>query len=124
MARFGFGIVPCGDAARGNFRSAIGKLEFRVEVPKSFSALRVEGENVVKGRGEKEFSFDKDGSGFEGGFLVEIGIMREGARMKGPSDFELRDVGFVDLGGGREARGARIAAIGKPCGVRGLCGLG
>ena len=102
LARRGFGIVPCGDATRGNFGSAIGKLKLRIEIPKFFAGLRVEGEDVVIRSGEEEFSVDEDGSGFEGSFFVEIRIVREGAGMKGPSDFEKCDSGFVDLCGGRE----------------------
>jgi len=79
---------------------------------------------VVVRRGEEELSFDEDWRGFEGGFVDEIGFDVEGAGVKGPGDFELRDVGFGDLRGGRIAGAGSVATVCGPCRVGRFLSLG
>jgi hypothetical protein len=94
----------------------------RIEFPDFFAGGGIDGDDVIVLRGEEEFALDEDGGGFEGGFVDEIGFDVECA--EGPGDFELSDVGFVDLRGGGEARATRVAPVDGPGYVCGLLGLG
>ena len=79
---------------------------------------------MVVWRGEEEFCFDEDWRSFEGGFVDEVGFNVESAGVKGPCDFELRDVGFGDLRSGRETSAAGVVTVGGPCGVGRFLSLG
>ena len=109
--------MPGGDAAGSDFGSAVRKFEFWIEFPDFFTGLGIDGEDVVVWRCEEEFSIDEDGRGFESGFFVEVvGIVGKSAGVEGPGDFELGDVGFIDLSSGRKAGAAGIAAVVGPAG--------
>ncbi len=86
----------------------------RIEFPDFFAGSGIERENFVIGRGKKKFVVEKDRSGLESGFADEIGLELRGAGVKGPGDFQLRDIFAGDLRGAGIARAAGIAAVGDP----------
>src|SRR6267154_4787056 len=114
LAGLGFGVAPCGDAARGYFRIVTREVYVRIEIPNFFAGSGIERENFVVGRSEKEFVVEEDGSGFKRRFTDESGFELRGASVKGPGDFQLRDIFAGDLRGGGIARTAGIASVGIP----------
>ncbi len=72
---------------------------------------------MVIGSGEEKFAFGQYRSCLEGGFFVEVRIMRERARMKSPCNAQLRNVFAIDLRGSGVTRTAGIATVGWPAGV-------
>src|SRR5581483_5363127 len=77
----------------------------------------VERDDLVEGRGEVEGAFDENGSGFEGGFVVEVGGGVECAGVVGPGDCEAGNVLRVDLLEERITGAAEVVAVGGPGGV-------
>src|SRR5262249_7908687 len=118
LTGFCFGIVPSRDTARGDFGGAVRKLKLGIELPEFFAGLGIDGKDVVVGSREEKFAVDDDGSGFEGRLFVEVvGIVGKGTGVKRPGNFELGDVGFVDLCGGGKAGAASVFTVMSPSGV-------
>ncbi len=86
----------------------------RIEIPNFFAGSGIECENFVIGRGEEEFVVEEDGGGFKSGFANQLGFELRGAGVKGPGDFQLRDIFTGDLRSGGIARAAGIASVGIP----------
>ena len=82
----------------------------RGEAPEFFAGGGVESDGVEGGGSGVEDAVDDDGGALDGGAAAGVGV----AGFVFPGDFELLDVGFVDLGEGGEAVTVVRAGPGSP----------
>ena len=109
-----FGSRQAETPREAHFGIVTSEVYVRIEIPDFFAGSGIERENLVIGRGEEEFVVEEDGSGFKSGLADQSGFELQGAGVKGPGDFELRDIFAGNLRGARIARAAGIAAVGIP----------
>src|ERR1700752_253063 len=90
-----------------NRRGAVGLRSFDagIEFPEEFSGSGIERENLLSGSDAVENAVDDEGSGLQAAFF---------ARVEGPGDFELADVGAIDLSERGEVIGFGGAGITRP----------
>ena len=109
-----FAVGPVGEAAVD--AAGAGAVVLGVEAPDEFSGFGVEGGGVDGVGGEVDEAVDDDGVALDG----VAGV----AGFPGPGDFEVADVGAVDLVEGGVVGAGVVAVVGLPLGVGGFGVLG